>query len=290
MKSMTGYGKAAHPIDGFEVNAEVKTVNSRYLDIYIRSNTSVSALESDIRGLIKKNMERGKVNLFIDIQHTGDSSAGALDITRLEQVTSQLNAIRKIAGIDEPVRLEHFLAFQELFDFKINFDKHPGLRRGILDTVEKAVAACNTMRANEGAHLLQDMKERIGTIGTLIAAIAQKAPQNVTDEFEKLKKRVQELLDGSQVDEGRLEQELAIISDKVDISEECTRLQSHLKQLENTLASKAASGKRITFILQEILRETNTINSKTTDLEIAGHAIKMKEELEKIREQAQNLE
>ncbi len=290
MKSMTGYGKATHPVDGFEVNAEVKTVNSRYLDIYIRSNTTISALEAGIRALVKKHMERGKVNLFIDIQQTGESSEGALDVSRLEQITAQLNAIRKIAGIDEPVQLNHFLAFQELFDFKINFDKQPELRRAVLKTVEDALKACNAMRADEGAHLLRDMKERIAVISALITAIEKKAPQNVTEEFAKLRKRVQELLNGSQVDEGRLEQELAIISDKVDISEECTRLQSHLKQLEGTLASGAASGKRITFILQEILRETNTINSKTTDLEIAGHAIKMKEELEKIREQAQNLE
>ncbi|HED09437.1 MAG TPA: YicC family protein [Caldithrix abyssi] len=290
MKSMTGYGKAAHPVDGFEVNAEIKTVNSRYLDIYIRSNTSVSALEADIRALIKKKMERGKVNLFIDIQHTGDATGSALDVSRLEQITAQLNTIKKIAHIDEPVRLNHFLAFQDLFDLKINFDKHPELRQGILQTVEKAAESCNTMRADEGAHLLQDMKARITTINSLVTGIAKRAPQNVTEEFEKLRKRIQELLDGSQVDEGRLEQELALISDKVDISEECTRLQSHLNQLESTLSSKTASGKRITFILQEILRETNTINSKTTDLEIAGSAIKMKEELEKIREQAQNLE
>ncbi len=290
MKSMTGYGKAVRPLNGFEVNVEVKTVNSRYLDIYIRSNTSLASLEADIRARVKQRLERGKVNLFIDIQQTVESGGNVLDNQRLKQIVLQLESIKKVAAIDEPVRLEHFLSFQDLFDIKIDFGKHPELKEGILNTVREAIEACDAMRGKEGAHLLEDMKKRVEKIGGMVAVIEERAPLNVTGEFEKLKKRIHDLLNGTQVDEGRLEQELALISDKVDISEECTRLQSHLKQLRGAMDAGSASGKRLTFILQEVLRETNTINSKTTDLEISGQAIKIKEELEKIREQAQNLE
>lgn len=290
MKSMTGYGKARQSAEGFQVNVEVKTVNSRYLDIFIRANINVAAMENALRGLIKKHMERGKVSLFVDIQQSGETPAEVLDTARLNQLYAQLQSIRKNTGVRDEVRLDHFLAFPELFELKIDFDRHDHLRQTILETTEDALVQCNAMRGAEGAHLVKDISERIEHIKNHVAAIAEKAPDNVTREFERYKSRIERLMSEFPTDDHRLEQEIALISDKVDISEEITRLNSHLKQLANTLAGSEAIGKRLTFILQEVLRETNTINSKTTDVTISALAIKIKEELEKIREQAQNLE
>lgn len=288
---MTGFGKAQSMIDGFEITVEIKSVNNRYLDIMIKMPLTLSSFEPDLREIVKKNIKRGKVSIFIDlreiIQQTNDSPVNE---EKLQQKFAMLKAIKKKLNIPGEIELNHLLQFEELFDADISHIDEQKLLRQIKATVEDALIALNKMRVKEGEHCIADMTKRLNVISTIITDIKQKAGGTVRVEFEKLMQRIEELLDTKSIDHNRLEQEVALISDKVDITEELTRFNSHIVQFNQTLKRDSELGKKLTFILQEMHREANTINSKTTNVEISHQVIQVKEEIEKIREQAQNIE
>ncbi len=291
MQSMTGYGKGQVSAGNLEIIIEIKSVNNRYLDILFRMPSMVSAFETDLRKLIKKSVNRGKVSVFAEIKQTlNNDNSSAINEDKLNYYYNNLKAIKEKLALSGPIEISHLLSFQDLFETDISRIDEAEFKQHLIKSVELALEAFNAMRLKEGQHLIDDMTVRLDKIEAITKQVHEKAPANVRAEFEKLKNRVNELLDNQQVDNDRLEQEIALISDKVDITEELTRMESHIGQFRQTLKRDKELGKKLTFILQEMHREANTMNSKTTDIKISHLIIQVKEEIEKIREQTQNIE
>ena len=291
MYSMTGYGKGQIATGKFEITIEVKSVNNRYLDILFRMPSMVSSFEPGLRKIIKQNVSRGKVSVFIEIKETIKSDKESnINEDKLYHYYNTLKNIKSKLNLPGEIDLSHLLSFQELFEADISSVDENEFKTHLSDTLDKALQAFNAMRLKEGNHLIEDMAGRLDKINSIIKNVHEKAPANVRTEFDKLRARINELLDNQQIDPERVEQEIALISDKVDITEELTRLESHINQFGQTLNRDKELGKKLTFILQEMHREANTMNSKTTDVEISHLIIQVKEEIEKIREQTQNIE
>ncbi len=291
MQSMTGYGKGQITSGKFEVTVEIKSVNNRYLDILFRSPSMLTSFEPEMRNNIKKNVYRGKISVFIEVKESAKNENGStINEEKLYHYYNTLKEIKNKLNLSEEIDLNHLLSFQELFETDISGVDENKFKIHLRTTLEKALQSFNAMRLKEGKHLINDMTGRLDKINTIIENVQKKAKNNVRAEFGKLKIRINELLENQQVDPDRLEQEIALISDKVDITEEITRMESHIVQFRQTLKRDKELGKKLTFILQEMHREANTMNSKTTDLEISHLVIQVKEEIEKIREQTQNIE
>ncbi len=291
MNSMTGYGKAENTIDGITIVIEIKSVNGRYLDINFRMPAALNAQEAHLKNLIKKQVCRGKLAVFIDIKQAIEESGEALiNEKRLAGYMHALNAIRRTFDISDPIQLSHVMAFPDIFEQDMEKRIDDNFLNILIQTLNQALDAFIKMRTKEGMHLKEDMASRVEHIQTLADRIAEIAPANTRKDFEKLLNRSIDLIGAQKIDKERLEQEIALISDKVDISEECTRLQSHLIQFKKELQKGGELGKKLTFLLQEMHREANTMNSKTTNINVAHDVILIKEEIEKIREQAQNIE
>lgn len=291
MRSMTGYGKGQFSNHFYEITIELKSVNNRYIDMQFRMPSAVSQFENKLREIIKKNVSRGKLNIYLDLKRAHIEESGALiNKTKLNQYHSGLKEINKQLGIKDPLTLNHILSFKDIFETNYDDLDDKQFFLDISAALNNAINAFNTMRAAEGSHLKEDMRGRIELITKIMDEITHKAPENVKMEFEKLTTRIDDILAGKIYDKERMELEIALISDKVDISEEITRMHSHLEQFNTALQKEGELGKKLTFILQEMLREANTMNSKSTDISITQQIIKIKEEIEKIREQAQNIE
>lgn len=291
MHSMTGYGKGQHTSGKFEITIEIKSVNNRYLDILFRMPSILSSFESELRQVIKQNVSRGKISVFIEIKEAVKNNNGnTIDEEKLLHYYNILKSIKDKLNLSQEIELNHLLTFQELFETDISNVDEIKFKTDLLTTLDKAIKSFNKMRFKEGKHLITDMIERLDKIDNITQSVYKKAPANVRNEFDKLLIRINELLENQQIDPERLEQEIALISDKVDITEELTRMDSHIGQFRQTLKRDKELGKKLTFILQEMHREANTMNSKTTDVEISHLIIQVKEEIEKIREQTQNIE
>jgi len=293
MHSMTGYGKGQITSGKFEITIEMKSVNNRYLDILFRMPSMLSSFESELRKNVKKNVSRGKVSVFIEIKEVSKKDNGNgnnINEEKLYHYYNTLKSIKKKLNLSGDIDLNHLLAFQELFETDISSVDENEFKSHLIKTMDKALESFNAMRLKEGEHLIKDMTERLDKINGITKSVYEKAPANVRTEFDKLLMRINELLENQKIDPERLEQEIALISDKVDITEELTRMESHINQFRQTLNRDKELGKKLTFILQEMHREANTMNSKTTDVEISHLIIQVKEEIEKIREQTQNIE
>lgn len=288
---MTGYGKAEATIGNFEITIEVKSVNNRYLDISFRAPSFLLMFESELRDLIKTNVNRGKIIIFIDIKgKLNPENGNSVNEEKLLSLYNTLNSIKEKLNIPDKIELSHLLQFQDLFEADISTLDEDQLLEALKTGLSKALKAFNTMRGKEGAHLIDEMTSRLETITKTLSEVRQLSNGTVRSVFDKLSKRVNDLLENKAIDRDRLEQEIALISDKVDITEELTRFESHITQFHHSLKRDSEVGKKITFILQEMHREANTINSKTTEVDIAHRIIEIKEDIEKIREQAQNIE
>jgi len=288
---MTGYGKAEHTLKKFELTIEVKSVNNRYLDIGFRTPSLISMFEAQLRKLIKESAKRGKVTIFIDIKEKQDPENGSsVNEQKLMSLYNTLSSIKEKLNIQGNIDLSHLVQFQDLFEVDISTIDENELSKTLRSTLKDALTAFNEMRVKEGDHLIEDMSARIKAITSNLLEVKKLSEGTVKKEFDKLFKRINDLLDSNKIDRDKLEQEIALISDKVDISEEITRFESHLNQFNQTLKQDSEIGKKLTFILQEMHREANTINSKTTEVEVAHKIIYVKEDIEKIREQAQNIE
>jgi len=291
MHSMTGYGKSQQTIDNFEVTVEIKSVNNRYLDIMFKMPVVFSSFEPQLRKIVKGQIKRGKVSIFVDLKEAVKNGTGSsVNDIKLEQRYKTLKAIKEKLNLKGDIELSHLLQFEELFDVDASIIAEDELFKTLKTALEQALDVFNVMRAKEGKHCIDDMSQRLDLIDKIVKDVKQKASATVREEFEKQMQRVNELLENNKIDHDRMEQEIALISDKTDITEELTRFESHIQQFKQTLSRDAELGKKLTFILQEMHREANTINSKTTHVDIAHKIIQVKEEIEKIREQTQNIE
>ncbi len=290
LRSMTGFGKAQGVAGGFDADVEVKSLNNRYFDIHVRLPKELYSRELELREQIKNAISRGKITLTVNLKPKENAAGNdVLNKTALKQTVALLDSIRETAGIEEDVKLEHLLSLQNFYMeelTEIDDETFAEISKLVNEALEKMVE----MRENEGEQLKKDFLARMDFIETKVTEIENLLSDAVKNYFEKLKERAKSLLaDFSQYDE-RLKLELALIAEKYDTSEELVRLRSHIKQFREILDLPQDAGKKLNFITQEMNREANTINSKSISTEISYRALAIKEELEKIREQVQNIE
>jgi uncharacterized protein (TIGR00255 family) len=291
MRSMTGFGNAAITENGRKVTVEIRSVNNKYLDLSIRLPREYAGFEARVRELIRKQVSRGKITVNISMEEilTVDSEI-QVDLVNIRKRFKILNQIKNELNFPETITLKHLLSFPDITQSITPEVDEESIWQSVSRATEAAIASFNAMRETEGSNLSRDLVERSQMIASLTQTVEGRGKLNIRQEFDRLYQNVLALIGEQKLDRNRLEQEVAIISDRVDITEECVRMESHLDLLRKTLSSSDDAGKKITFILQEMLREANTMNSKATDIEISHAVIQIKEEIERLREQVQNIE
>lgn len=289
IKSMTGFSKSLVTEHGISANVELKSVNGRYLEINAKMPRSISHHEFDVREQIKKHLMRGNVSVSISVEHTDKSTTAVINEEIATSVFQSLGSIKKKLKIKEPVTLENVLMFSEQLLVTDVTDVSEAEWKVVNKALHNALRDIDTMRKNEGKELLNDLNKRVKSIEESLVNVENRATKRVPDERERLRQRIAQLFESDEIDEQRLQMEIVLLADKLDISEECVRLRSHIKFFHETMKSPDA-GRKLNFLLQEMHREVNTIGSKANDAEIAHIVVGMKEELEKLREQVQNIE
>lgn len=290
ISSMTGYGKGMVQEGDLSVEVELKSLNNRYLDLSLRLPRFLSANELEIREKVKNKIKRGKVYLSITVRR-GDLEEKFSDVDpdAVKYAVKILKDIRKSAGLKDKLKLTDVLQFQNMF-FKED-DKQAGEEMPLVEkAIDSAVEAMNNMREAEGKEMEKDIRKRLALIETALVKIENQKEEDLKIYFEKLKERAAQLVVDLKDNEQRLMMELALLAERYDVTEECVRLRSHIKMFADTLNNSEDIGRKLNFILQEMNREANTINSKSVSSEISHAGISIKEEIEKIREQIQNIE
>ena len=288
--SMTGYGRGTTSNKNISIEAEVKSINSRYLDIYFRLPSSLQSKEYELREAIKSKLKRGKVTTIIQIKSSGkDADVPVLSKDKLKALIGFLKDIKKAARINEKIKLDHLLSFKELYlpdEFEFGESEFVLVK----EALDKAIKDLLKMKKNEGGELAKDLVARIKSIEEKVNAIENESMKSVNEYFSILKERIKSLVEDVTQYNDRLELELAVIAEKSDITEECVRLKSHLKFFLESIEKEEEPGRKLNFICQEMNREANTISSKSLATEITRNAVLIKEEIERIREQIQNIE
>lgn len=288
--SMTGFGKGSVVTSKISVEAEVKSVNSRYLEVFIKLPQFLSHREYELRELVKDKIKRGKINISIQIKRdTTLNGSSAFDEEKLKSYLKVLKQIKKAANLSEEIKLEHLLNNKE-FIASSDYDLSETEFNKVKKSVNTALNNLQIMKRNEGRELAKDLTKRIHLIEKNVTEIGSKSKNSINDYYGKLKERVAELLDDNKISEERLNLELAIIADKADITEERVRLKSHLKFFTECIKKETEPGRKLNFLCQEMNREANTISSKSISTSITHQVVIIKEEIEKIREQIQNIE
>lgn len=289
--SMTGFGRAVSNRDGRELTVELKSVNHRFLDISIRLPRSVSFAEDAIRKALSQKLSRGHVDVFVNYKNSrSDARTVSVDKTLLLAYIEAGIEAAKATGLPCDVTLSAALRYPDVLTVAEAEEDQAVLVRMAAEAAEAAADELAGMRKEEGQRLCADLLQRGESLKALVAGIAERAPLVVADYQGRLNERIAELIGDTQVDEARLATEVALFADRASITEELVRLKSHLGQMEKMLSSKDATGRKLDFLVQEMNREINTIGSKASDLEIANLVIEGKAEIEKIREQVQNIE
>lgn len=294
VKSMTGYGRARRTVNGRDITVEVRSVNNRYLDCSVKMPRAYIFAEDAIRALVQKSASRGKVDVFVTVDSLG--------------------AEETVVAVNEPLARSYLEAMRTLYDlgggewvkgrvYAADLARLPdvltvtkaeedleSLSADLCGVAEEALIAHAAMRAREGEKLAGDILSRLDAIEELTGRVEARSPQTVAEYREKLLARMNEVLQSTTIDESRILTEAAIFADKVAVDEETVRLRSHLSQLREMLESGEPVGRKLDFLIQEVNRESNTIGSKCSDVEIARVVVELKAEVEKIREQVQNIE
>lgn len=289
---MTGFGRAEVARHGITATVEVRGVNSRYLDVTTRLPRLLSQREKDIKEIVRSCVNRGNLVVSVSVEEESDAIAPvAVNKLAAKAYIKLLNDLRKAAKIKEKVRLEHLLKFSEVFEVPKDEQSDEPEWTVVEEALRGALDGFNTMRRNEGGELAKDLQRRIQWLSETVEKIERLSRERIPEERKRLHERIAQLVaDKSIIDQNRLELEIALLADKLDVTEECVRFRSHTKFFLETIANTDSAGRKLNFLIQEINREANTIGSKTNDSEIAHLVVQMKEELEKIREQLQNIE
>lgn len=293
VKSMTGYGRARETRNNRDITVEVRSVNNRYLDTTVKLPRAYIFTEDAIKQRVQKAVSRGKVDVFVTIDAT---AADETVVTVNEPLAkAYLEALRKLNVLGVGVLKGDYSAvdiarFPDVLTVTKAEEDLESVQADICAVVDKALAAYNAMRGVEGEKLAADIGSRLDTIETLTGKVEARSPETVKEYREKLTARMQEVLQSTTIDESRILTEAAIYADKVAVDEETVRLRSHVSQLRGMLASDEPMGRKMDFLIQEVNRESNTIGSKCNDVDIARIVVELKAEVEKIREQVQNIE
>jgi uncharacterized protein (TIGR00255 family) len=287
---MTGYSKSKAHENGITSIVEIKTLNGRYLEINCKLPSILSQKEMDIRTGIKTVLSRGSVVVSIKLEYDNIKSKFSFNEAKAAELSESLISLRKALKIKELPKFEHILMFSDKF---IETEEPADCEKEWKVTVralKEALKQMDTSRLREGQAINKDFLDRIKKISKSLEQIEELAENRVPAERERLRQRVAMLFDSDEIDEQRLQMELVLMANKLDVSEECVRLRSHIKYFQETMKSKDSVGQKLNFILQEMNREVNTIGSKADDADISRLVVELKEELERIREQAQNIE
>ena len=293
MNSMTGFGRATQIVDGLQCIIEIKSVNSRFLDLNIRSPKQVNSVEHSIRKCIQKTIHRGKVDVFVTLQDIADREKQFIINSSLKHQIQDLLVSEGFYREPQEVPLSAVMAISndwvQIQDSEVTEDVLQSL---VTDTTTNALNALVSMRQSEGIHIQQDLLHRLSQMTNIIEDINSHKADAVIVYKENLRTKMMDYVEGLDItaNEDRLLQEVAIMADKTDITEEIVRFRSHVVQLTNTLKMDEPIGRKLDFIIQEMNREVNTIGSKAMDITLTDHVVQLKCELEKIREQVQNIE
>ena len=294
VRSMTGYGRGEKAYDdGVQVTVEVRAVNNRYLDCTVKMPRAYIFAEDAMKSLVQSGVARGKVDVFVTItRSSGDDTVVTVNEALAKSYIDALYKLHELGG--GKVKREYdptdLARFPDVLTVEKREEDLDQMKERLLASLDLAIADFNSMREKEGERLAADILGRADTIERLLAEVEERSPQTVSDYRARLEAKMKEVLQNTQIDEARLLTEAAIFADKVAVDEETVRLHSHLGQLRELLAAGGAVGRKLDFLIQEFNRETNTIGSKCSDIEITRRVVDMKAEIEKIREQLQNLE
>lgn len=291
LKSMTGYGRGEVAGNGRSLLVEVRSVNNRYLDCGVRIPRVYTCAEDGIVKRVKNTITRGKVDVFVTIENTAEVP---VTVTLNEGVAAgykqALESMAEKFGLESDLSPALLSRFPDVFRVEKVPEDLESLTTELYRAAELALADFDAMRAREGQKLADDLSERLDTLEAYTKKVEERSPERVTAYREKLTARIQEVLADRQIDESRILTEAAIFADKVAVDEETVRLHSHIAQFRGMIESGSPIGRKLDFLVQEMNRETNTIGSKANDLEMSTMVVDMKAELEKIREQIQNVE
>ena len=291
IKSMTGYGKADAPVAGGRIIVEIRSVNHRYGEISVKLPRPLMAYENEVRKAVASRLKRGKIEVFI--QQEGAVGRENLPMLNLPLARAYYEAfvrMKEELALAEPVSLALIAAQRDVLSSGATEEPEEAVDQALLSAVGTAVESIDLMRLREGSLLLEDLRGRRELLATLMVRVQERAPFVVAELANRLKERVAQISGETGVDEARLAQEIAFLADRSDITEELVRFDSHLQQFDEALHMDEPVGRKLDFLLQELGREVNTIGSKANDAEIAGLVVQLKAELEKIREQVQNIE
>ncbi|OIO33873.1 MAG: YicC family protein [Candidatus Omnitrophica bacterium CG1_02_40_15] len=291
IKSMTGFGKGETKSKSGVFTVEIRTVNHRYFDLSSKIPNSLVLLEDRIKELLNKDIKRGKVNLFLSHRASEkDSGLITFDKQAIDKYYKILAEVKKRLDIKEEIKLSHILSFTDVIIHEERGFDIDAMWVFIKEAAVKAVSDCNKMREREGKALYKDFSARITRISNYIDTVSGMAPSVVAEYKSRLDARIKDIVKNKAIDQTRLETELALFAKQCDISEELTRIKSHLEGFRKALEAGKEAGRKLDFILQELNREINTLGAKANDIKITRIVINIKSELEKMREQAQNVE
>ena len=292
LHSMTAFGRGEAGADGYRFTVELRTLNHRFCDVRIKLPRKYSDFEEDIKKRVSSKFSRGRIEVSVLADDTLDKVQHLTVNTELAKTYKRLLLIlQEELGLEGDLRLESLLNFRDLFAFQED-EESRGKAWAVVETaLDQAVSGCLLMRKEEGEAITSDLSGRLHQLEVLTGEVETRAPLVVQDARDRLQRRIQDLLgEAAELDEARLAQEIAFFAEKSDITEEVVRFQSHIQQFRDLLEASGPRGRQLEFLLQEMHREVNTIGSKANDLEIAQKVIQMKTELERFREQLQNVE
>ncbi|HEX2869389.1 MAG TPA: YicC/YloC family endoribonuclease [Ignavibacteriales bacterium] len=290
ISSMTGFGKAAAQNESISIEVEIKSVNSRYLESSLRLPKSLQNKEYEIREIIKNRIKRGKIIVSVQIRKNGSgNNSAALNMGNVAYALKFLKELRKEARLKDKITLDQLLTFQDLF-LEETLNETENEFQTTRQALEEALNELLIMRNKEGEELARDLEKRIRNIDETVLKIESLSKNSAQEYFDQLRQKARQMLSDLPANTDRLEMELALLADKSDITEECVRLRSHTKFFLENLRSSIDAGRKLNFLCQEINREANTIGSKTSSTEVSHCTVFIKEELERVREQIQNIE
>ena len=291
IKSMTGYGGAKGSVEGLDISIELKSVNNRYLDTSVRLPRSFLFAEDGIKAAVQRHISRGKVDVFVSI----DSSAAGDMTVKINQplLKGYIEAVNSIAneyGLPNDMTAMGVCRFPDVLSVEKKDMDAEAITSGIIAIAEQALEDFDSMRLREGEKLRDDVLSKLGTIESLVSVVEQESPKTLADYRARLESKMAEVLGSAGIDENRILAEAAIFADRIAVDEETVRLRSHMSQLKTMISGNSPTGRKIDFLIQEFNREANTIGSKCQNSHIAHVVVDLKSEIEKIREQIQNIE
>lgn len=291
IKSMTGYGRCDENINGRDITVEIKSVNHRYFEFNLRITRGYNFLEDNLKKYIQSRISRGKIDVYVSIG-AADNEPSVVSVNH-NLAAGYINAMREICqkyDLPDDITVTSMSRYSDIFSVHKAAEDEEEIWNTVKIALEKAMQSFLDMRLREGEKMKDDISSRASFILDIISKIELRSPQTVEEYRQKLKERIQEMLADAAIDEQRLLTEVAIFADKVAVAEETVRLRSHFSQLSDMLKADEPVGRKIDFLVQEMNRETNTIGSKAVDAQIAYMVVDIKAEIEKIREQVQNIE